>query len=112
VPWGRTGAADWRDLEDNQGHQETTNLKVSGRFSANSPGLRKRWSTLHCDDAGGGMGKSNIDVEVSDLQAGLALVRRVLGGLKVAASTVIYAQQGDRSKGTGQVTTYRVYEQP
>jgi len=62
--------------------------------------------------SGGGMGKSNIDVEVSDLQVGLALVRRVLGGLKVAASTVIYAQQGDQAKGTGQVTTYRVYEQP
>lgn len=62
--------------------------------------------------SGGGMGKSNIDVEVSDLQAGLALVRRVLGGLRVAAGTVIHAQQGDQAKGTGQVATYRVYEQP
>jgi hypothetical protein len=33
------------------------------------------------------LGKSNIDVEVSDLNAGLALVRRALRDLKVAAST-------------------------
>jgi hypothetical protein len=62
--------------------------------------------------AGSGMGKSNIDVEVSDLEAGLALVRRVLGDLKVAASTVIYAQQGDHAAGTGRLTAYPVYEQP
>jgi hypothetical protein len=37
------------------------------------------------------MGKSNIDLEVTDLQAGRALVRRVLGDLKVAASTLSYA---------------------
>jgi hypothetical protein len=54
--------------------------------------------------AGGGMGKSNIDVEVTDLEVGLAVVRRVLGDLKVAASTVIYAHQGDRSMGTGRIT--------
>lgn len=62
--------------------------------------------------AGGGMGKSNIDVEVTDLQAGLALVRRVLRNLKVAASTVIYAHQGDQSAGTGRMTAYQVYKQP
>jgi hypothetical protein len=61
---------------------------------------------------GAGMGKSNIDVEISDLEAGLALVRRVLRDLKVAASTVIYAQQGDQAVGTGQIIVYRVYEQP
>jgi hypothetical protein len=61
---------------------------------------------------GSGMGKSNIDVEVSDLETGLALVRRVLRDLKVAASTVIYAQQGDQAAGTGRIAGYRVYEQP
>lgn len=62
--------------------------------------------------AGGGMGKSNIDVEVTDLEAGLAVVRRVLGDLRVAASTVIYAQQGDQAMGTGRITAYQVYPQP
>jgi hypothetical protein len=61
--------------------------------------------------AGGGMGKSNIDVGVTDLEAGLAVVRRVLGDLKVAASTVIYAQQGDHAAGTGRMAAYPVYEQ-
>jgi hypothetical protein len=61
---------------------------------------------------GSGMGKSNIDVEVSDLEAGLALVRRVLRDLKVAASTVIYAQQGDQATRTGRITAYPVYQQP
>jgi hypothetical protein len=36
--------------------------------------------------AGGGMGKSNIDVEVTDLEAGLSVVRRVLRDLNVAAT--------------------------
>ena len=35
---------------------------------------------------GSGMGRSTIDVEVSDLEAGLELVRRVRRDLKVAAS--------------------------
>lgn len=48
---------------------------------------------------GSGMGKSNIDVEVSDLEAGLALVRRVLRDLKVAASTVIYAGEVTKQRG-------------
>jgi hypothetical protein len=38
---------------------------------------------------GTGMGIANIDVEVRDVQAGLALVRRVLQALGVARSTVI-----------------------
>lgn len=39
--------------------------------------------------AGSGMGRSNIDVEVNDLEAGLTLVRSVLQKLQVARSTVI-----------------------
>jgi hypothetical protein len=62
--------------------------------------------------AGGGMGNSNIDVEVSDLEAGLSVVRRVLRDLKVAASTVIYAHQGDQSMGTDRITAHHVYSQP
>jgi hypothetical protein len=38
---------------------------------------------------GTGMGISNIDVEISDLDAGLALIRTVLRRLGVAKSTVI-----------------------
>jgi hypothetical protein len=49
--------------------------------------------------AGSGMGKSNIDVEVSDLEVGLALVRRLLGDLKVAASTMIYASKVTMQRG-------------
>jgi hypothetical protein len=62
--------------------------------------------------AGSGLGISNIDIEVTDLHAGLALVRRVLRELKVAPSTVIYLHEGDHSKGTGRVTAYPVYQQP
>ena len=38
---------------------------------------------------GTGMGICNIDIEVTDLDAGLALVRRILSSLGVAKSTVI-----------------------
>jgi hypothetical protein len=38
---------------------------------------------------GGGMGVCNIDVEVTDLDAGLAIIRRVLAELGVAESTEI-----------------------
>ena len=38
---------------------------------------------------GTGMGISNIDIEVTDLTAGLAIIRSVLRGLGVARSTVI-----------------------
>jgi hypothetical protein len=38
---------------------------------------------------GSGMGRSNIDVEVTDPQRGLALIREVLQHLAVAPSTVI-----------------------
>jgi hypothetical protein len=62
--------------------------------------------------AGSGLGVSNIDLEVNDLQAGLALVRRVLRGLNVAPSTVIYLHEGDHARGTGRVTAYPVYQQP
>jgi hypothetical protein len=62
--------------------------------------------------AGSGLGISNIDVEVNELEAGLALVRRVLRELNVAPSTVIYLHEGDQSKGTGRITAYSVYQQP
>ena len=62
--------------------------------------------------AGSGLGVSNIDLEVNDLQAGLALVRRVLRELNVAPSTVIYLHEGDHARGTGRVTAYPVYQQP
>ena len=38
---------------------------------------------------GTGMGISNIDVEVTELEAGLALIRTVLRSLGVAKSTII-----------------------
>lgn len=46
---------------------------------------------------GGGTGKesSNIDVEVRDAAAGLALVRKVLRDLGVARSTTINERVGD-----------------
>jgi hypothetical protein len=62
--------------------------------------------------AGAGLGVSNLDVEVTELDAGLALVRRVLRELEVPPSTTIYLNEGDQSKGTGKVTPYRVYEPP
>jgi hypothetical protein len=62
--------------------------------------------------AGAGLGVSNIDIEVNDLQAGLALVRRVLRELNVAPSTVVYLHEGDHAKGTGRVTAHPVYQQP
>jgi hypothetical protein len=45
VPWGRTGAADWRNLGDSQGQQGTMNVEASGRFAtihlgSETPGLR------------------------------------------------------------------------
>lgn len=45
---------------------------------------------------GTGMGISNIDVEVTDLTAGLALVRSVLAQLGVARSTVIRRYEPER----------------
>jgi hypothetical protein len=53
---------------------------------------------------GGSNESSNIDVEVSDLLPGLALIRRVLQQLHVAPSTVINQYQPKR-------ITHRVYEQ-
>jgi hypothetical protein len=47
---------------------------------------------------GTGMGSSNIDVEVSDLEAGLELIRSVLSGLGVARSTVINQYEPIRVK--------------
>jgi len=42
---------------------------------------------------GSGMGTTNIDVEVSDLEKGLELIRSVLSNLGVAKSTVINQYQ-------------------
>lgn len=61
---------------------------------------------------GGGMGKSNIDVEVTDLPAGLAMVRQVLRDLNVPASTVIDVHEGYSLEGTGRTAAWPVYEQP
>jgi hypothetical protein len=47
---------------------------------------------------GTGMGISNIDVEVTDLSAGLALIRGVLRGLGVARSTVINQYEPQKVK--------------
>jgi hypothetical protein len=46
---------------------------------------------------GSGMGKANIDIEVTDLDDGLSLVRSVLQGLGVAQSTVINQYEPVRS---------------
>jgi hypothetical protein len=62
--------------------------------------------------AGSGLGVSNIDVEVTDLEAGLALVRRVLRELHTPPSTMIYLNEGNYSTGTDSVTPYPVYEPP
>jgi hypothetical protein len=47
---------------------------------------------------GTGMGVANIDVEVVDLERGLALVRQVLQQLGVAPSTVINQYEPTRIK--------------
>jgi hypothetical protein len=47
---------------------------------------------------GTGMGTSNIDVEVIELEAGLALIRTVLRHLGVAKSTVINQYEPHRVK--------------
>lgn len=60
--------------------------------------------------AGSGLGVSNLDVELTDLDAGLALVRKVLRDLEVPPSTMIYLNEGDSSQGTGKVTPYPVYQ--
>jgi hypothetical protein len=59
--------------------------------------------------AGSGLGVANLDLEVTDLEEGLALVRKVLQDLRVPPSTMIYLNEGDSSKGTGKVTPYPVY---
>jgi hypothetical protein len=60
--------------------------------------------------AGSGLGVSNLDVEVTDLGAGLALVGKVLRDLEIPPSTMIYLHEGDATKGTGKVTPYPVYQ--
>jgi hypothetical protein len=60
--------------------------------------------------AGSGLGVSNLDVEITDLDAGLALVRKVLRDLEVPPSTMIYLNEGDALKGTDKVTPYPVYQ--
>jgi hypothetical protein len=60
--------------------------------------------------AGSGPGVSNLDVEVTDLDQGLALVRKVLQDLEVPPSTMVYRNQGDATKGTDKVTPYPVYQ--
>lgn len=52
---------------------------------------------------GGSAGESNIDVEVTHLADGLAVIRRVLRGLGVAPSTVINQYEPER-------VLHRVYE--
>ena len=60
--------------------------------------------------AGSGLGVSNLDVEVTDLEHGLALVRKVLRDLEVPPTTMIDLHEGDASKGTDKVTPYPVYQ--
>ncbi len=45
---------------------------------------------------GSGMGSSNIDVEVKDVELGLIVIRRVLQSLAVAQSTTINQYQPER----------------
>ena len=45
---------------------------------------------------GGGVGRSNIDVEVKNLELGLLVIRRVLQSLGVAQSTTINQYQPAR----------------
>ena len=52
---------------------------------------------------GDGLGKSNVDVEVTNLSEGLAIIRRVLQELRVAPSTVINQYEPER-------IIHRVYE--
>lgn len=47
---------------------------------------------------GGGLGACNIDVEVTDAKRGLALIRKVLRKLEVAASTRIYQHEPERKE--------------
>jgi hypothetical protein len=60
--------------------------------------------------AGSGLGVSNLDVEVTGLKEGLALVRKVLRDLEVPPSTTICLNEGGSSKETGKVTPYPVYQ--
>ena len=60
--------------------------------------------------AGSCLGVANLDVEVTDLDAGLALVRKVLRDLEVPPSTMIYLVEGDATKGTDKVTPYPIYQ--
>jgi hypothetical protein len=53
---------------------------------------------------GAGMGVSNIDVEVTNLDSGLAVIRRVLAELGVARSTVINQYEPTRQ-------VHRIYEE-
>ena len=46
---------------------------------------------------GSGSGRSNIDVELVDLERGLQLVRRVLRELRVAPSTVIIQRTAEHA---------------
>lgn len=45
---------------------------------------------------GTGMGKANIDVEITDPERGLALIRKVLQSLEVA-STAVIREEGSQS---------------
>jgi hypothetical protein len=56
---------------------------------------------------GSGLGRSNVDVDASDLEAGLRVIRQVLRDWKVAPSTKIY-YFGD---GDTVLATYSVYEE-
>jgi hypothetical protein len=52
---------------------------------------------------GSGLGGSNIDIELSDLERGLPIVRQVLRDLQVAPSTVIIQR-------TPEHAVYKVYD--
>ena len=70
---------------------QAKDFHLDGRDQIEDP-LDDALRTAHLGEitgGGTGIGSSNIDVEVTDLEQGLALVRKTLQSLGVARSTVI-----------------------
>jgi hypothetical protein len=59
---------------------------------------------------GTGVGQSVVDVEVTDFDRALPIIRRVLRELRVPRGVRISHNEGDFIAGTGRRTYYPVYE--
>jgi len=70
---------------------QSTDFNLGGRDEIEDPldDALKAAGLGEVTGGGTGMGISNVDVEVTDAEAGLALVRQVLRALGVAKSTII-----------------------